>query len=83
MAGFYDADGHFLRIGLVQRGVQVGVAEYFVEVVNRKVIFRAFVFQDIDPFENPGDVLFDDQVRGLLDDDQVYFQRLCVKLVFA
>jgi hypothetical protein len=69
MAGFYDADGHIPCIGLVKRGVQVGVAEYLVKVVDRKIIFRAFVFQDIDPFEYAGDVLFDDQVRGFLDDD--------------
>ncbi|MDR0720426.1 MAG: hypothetical protein LBF78_12385, partial [Treponema sp.] len=47
------------------------------------IILRAFVFQDIDLFKNPGDVLFDDQIRGFFDDDQVDFQGFGSKLVFA
>jgi hypothetical protein len=83
MAGLYDRDGHIPHIGLGKRGVQIRIAEHLVEAVDREIILRAFVFQQIHFFENPGDILFDDQVPGFFDDDQVDFQGFGVKLVFV
>jgi hypothetical protein len=65
------------------RCVQIRVAQNLVEVVDREIILRAFVLQNVDPFEYSGDVLFDNQIRGLFDDDQIDFQRLRGKLIFA
>lgn len=59
IAGSYEADGHVFHIGLVKRGVVAGVTKHLVEIPARQVIFRAFVFKDVEPLEYPSNVLFD------------------------
>ncbi|MDR3174883.1 MAG: hypothetical protein LBU19_11570 [Treponema sp.] len=44
--------------------------------IDREIVIRALIFQDIDPSEDPGDVFIDGQFRGFFDDHHVDFQRL-------
>jgi hypothetical protein len=74
MAGFYDRKAHLLQGGFIERRIEAGVAENLVEVVERKLILRAFVLQQVDSPEYPGNVFFDYCIRGFFDDHPNFFK---------
>jgi hypothetical protein len=64
-AAFYETDGEAGDGDLVQRCVQVCVAEDLIEILYRKIVGGTLELQDIVFPEDGGDVFVDDDIFGL------------------
>ena len=62
ITALHKRNGYSGYRNLLKRGIQAGIAVYLVEIGDRNIVVRAFVFDQICLPEYGGDVLFDGNV---------------------
>jgi hypothetical protein len=78
-----DAQGHVVKVDLVECGVEESITKGFVEAVEGNRVRRTFVFDDVDPLEQAGDVFGDGEGGRFFDDEQVDTEGFGTELDFA
>jgi hypothetical protein len=83
MTAFYKGERQVFYVFIIQHQIQVRVGKHKVKILNRHVVIWALVLNDIHLAEDLGDVLFDGNIGGFLDNYDINPQRLSGKLVLG